>query len=93
MELLQIDGVLYSSYGQYLSEVGHSSYYVRVQESDCCRWSSHPARRDPRDCAPNGGMCHCDLKIARLTVSYLISGLFLLRSLFFIYQQHISACW
>jgi len=33
MELLQIDGVFYSSYGQYLSEVGHSSYYMWVQES------------------------------------------------------------
>ena len=28
-----IDGVEYVSYNQYLSEVGHSSYYMRVQES------------------------------------------------------------
>ena len=28
-----IDGVKYVSYEQYLSEVGHSSYYARVQDS------------------------------------------------------------
>ena len=28
-----IDGIKYVSYEQYLSELGHSSYYVRVQDS------------------------------------------------------------
>ena len=44
-----IDGVKHVSYEQYLSEVGHSLYYVRVQDSvvaevvdlssGCYRWS------------------------------------------------------
>ena len=68
-----IDSVLYLSYGQYLSEVGHSSYYMWVQESvvaevlelssECYRWSSHPVCSDPRDCAPNDGTCCYNVKI------------------------------
>ena len=94
-----IDGVKYVSYGQYLSEVGHSSYYVRVQDSvvaevvdlgpECYRWSSHPVRRDPRECSANGGTCGCNVKITRLTVSCVINDAFLLRRPLLRCQQHI----
>ena len=94
-----VDGVKYSSYDQYLSEVGHSSYYVRVQESvvaevvelspECYRWSSHQVRRDPRECSANGGVCRCNVKITHLTVSYVINDSFLLRRPLLRCQQHI----
>ena len=95
-----IDGVKYASYNQYLSEVGHSSYYVRVQDSvvgevvevspESYRWSSHPVRRDPQECCClNGGACRCNVKITRLTVSYCIDDAFLLRRPLLRYQQHI----
>ena len=94
-----VDGVKYSSYAEYLSEVGHSSYYVRVEESvvaevvelspECYRWSSHPVRRDPRECSPNGGTCRCNVKITRLTVSYVINDLYVLRRPLLSCQQHI----
>ena len=68
-----IDGVCYPSYGQYLRDIGHSLHYVRGEESavaeivelssNCYKWSSHPVRIDSRDCAPNDGTCHCNLKI------------------------------
>ena len=94
-----IDGVKYVSYDEYLREVGHSSYYVRVQEfvvaevvelsPECYRWSSHPVRRDPRECSANGGPCRCNVKITRLTVSYVINDSFLLRRPLLRCQQHI----
>ena len=94
-----IDGVKYSSYGQYLSEVGHSSYYVRVEESavaevvelspECYRWSSHPVRTDPRECCATGGTCRCNVKITRLTISYVINDMFVLRRPVLRFQQHI----
>ena len=82
-----------------MSEVGHISYYVRVHDSvvgevvelslERYRWSSHPVRRDPRECCPNGGTCRCTVKITRLTVSYVINDSFLLRHPFLRCQQHI----
>ena len=94
-----IDGVKYVSYDEYLREVGHSSYYVRVHESvvaevvelslECYRWSSHSVRRDPRECSTNGGPCRCNVKITRLTVSSVINDCFELRRPLLRCQQYI----
>ena len=46
-------------------------------------------RRDPRECFPNGGTCRCNVKITRLTVSYVINDAFLLRRPLLRCQQHI----
>ena len=72
---------------------------MRVQDSvvgevvelspECYRWSSHPVRRDLRDCCPNGGTCRCNVKITRLAVSYVINDSFLLRRPLLRCQQHI----
>ena len=73
-----IDGIEYPLYEQYLFIVGHSLYYAHVQDvvvskvlevsPRCYPWSWHPMY-------PNM-TCTCNLEITKLTVSYMVSGLF-----------------
>ena len=75
--------------GDYLLDNHPSSYYTKIEESavsevvelssECYRFSRHPITFEPRECSANGGYCGCNLKITRLTVSYLINDLFVLR--------------
>ena len=72
-----IDGKEYPSHEQYLSDVGQSSYYIRVQDAAVAEvlelspqfypWSRHPIN-------PNRN-CACNLKITKLTVSYVVNDL------------------
>ena len=86
-----IDGKEYPSYEQYLSDVGQSSYYIRVQDvavaevlelsPQCYPWSRHPIN-------PNRN-CACNLKITKLTVSYVVNDLFTFTRPLLRCHQHI----
>ena len=75
--------------GDFLIDNRPNSYYTKVEESvvsevvelssECYRFSGHPIPFEPRECSANGGYCGCNLKITRLTVSYVINDLFVLR--------------
>jgi len=75
--------------GDFLTGNRPYSYNTKVEESvvsevvelssECYRFSEHPITFEPRECSANGGSCNCNLKITRLTISYLINDLFVLR--------------
>ena len=75
--------------GEFLTGNRPYSYSTKVEESvvsevvelssECYKFSGHPITFEPRECSANGDSCNCNLKITRLTISYLINDLFVLR--------------